>query len=372
MRNNILIATGIYPPSVVGPATYSFFLYHELPKMGLQTLVYSFDEVRKLPKVIRHIQYFLGVLRRGFGVRMIYAQDPVSVGLPALFAARLLRKPFIIRIAGDYAWEQATQRFDVHEHLDTFAGKDGPYPFFVRILKRVQAYVATRADVVIVPSQYLKQVLVKWGVKPQNIRVIYNSVDVPFFDTKANLRKKFNLEGCVIFSAGRLVQWKGFNALIEIMPEILKKDKGCSLFIAGDGPERPTLKRLIAKYKLEDCVFLVGKLPREEVLEFVKASDIFVLNTAYEGFSHVALEVMAVGTPLITTRAGGNTELIEHMHDGLLVEYNDHKALRDAIVTIKDDPIFAQTLVQNARKKLERFSKEKMIKELVAQLGESL
>jgi len=83
----ILIATGVYPPESGGPATYSKFLNDNLPGKGFEVEVYPFREVRKYPKIIRHIAYFLEALRKAKGKDIIYAQDPVSVGLPAFLAS---------------------------------------------------------------------------------------------------------------------------------------------------------------------------------------------------------------------------------------------------------------------------------------------
>ncbi len=80
----ILIATGIYPPDIGGPATYSKLLKDELPGRGIDVQVLSFGQVRHLPKIIRHFSYLLKILKLGRGVDVIYAQDPVSVGFPAL------------------------------------------------------------------------------------------------------------------------------------------------------------------------------------------------------------------------------------------------------------------------------------------------
>src|SRR3989338_9957691 len=93
---NILICTGIYPPDIGGPATYSKLLFDELPKRGVGVDVLSFGQVRHLPKIIRHIIYFFKALKIGKRADIIFAQDPVSVGLPAMLAAKILRKKIYI------------------------------------------------------------------------------------------------------------------------------------------------------------------------------------------------------------------------------------------------------------------------------------
>jgi glycosyltransferase involved in cell wall biosynthesis len=115
----ILVATGIYPPQIGGPATYSKLLYDELPKRGFQVDIVNFGDFISKPKIIRHILFFIELLKKGQGVDVVYAQDPVSVGLPALIASQILQKKFVLKIVGDYAWEQGVQRFRVEreDHL---------------------------------------------------------------------------------------------------------------------------------------------------------------------------------------------------------------------------------------------------------------
>lgn len=365
----IFIATGIYPPDIGGPATYVKLLEDKLPQKGIFVAVYSFGEVRRYPKVVRHLMYFLGVLKRGRGTDMIFAQDPVSVGFPAMLAAGMLRKKFILRLGGDYAWEQAVQRYHTHDNLDEFSKREN-YPLFVRALKYIQKSVAQHAEKIVVPSMYLKGILENWGINKDKIVVIYNAfTSAEMVEDKLSLRKKFNMSGTIIFSAGRLVPWKGFAALITLMPELLRTIPDVKLFIAGDGPERKILESLAAECRLQDRVIFLGRLPQDQLLLYIKASDIFVLNTGYEGFSHQLLEVMAVGTPIVTTAIGGNKELVKDGEDGILIEYNNQKDIGEAIKKLLGDESMRQKLSGNARKKVLEFTQERMIQETIKQLS---
>ena len=96
----------------------------------------------------------------------------MSTGLPALAASRLLRKPFALKVAGDYAWEQAAGRFGAGELLDRFLEKR--HGFTIEFLKRIERRVARSAKVVIVPSRYLKKIVMRWGVSEERIYTVYN------------------------------------------------------------------------------------------------------------------------------------------------------------------------------------------------------
>lgn len=366
----ILIATGIYPPDIGGPATYSKILHDELPKQGISTEVLSFGSVRHLPKVIRHIAYFGKVLARGKDADVIFAQDPVSVGLPAVLAARLLRKRFIVKIVGDYAWEQGTQRFGVVDSLDDFSRGYNAYPFFVRVLKRIEYFVARHAERVIVPSVYLAGIVSNWGIDSQKIVVVYNAHErQEIQESRDELRKELRLEGKVMLSVGRLVPWKGFSMLIELFPAILKEIPGAMLYVVGSGPNEGSLKKLISEHNLESKVILLGQLPRPILLRYLKAANLFVLNTFYEGFSHQILEAMNVGTPVITTSVGGNPELITDGEEGILVSYNDKKALKEKICDVFSGRITTVSMVECAYKKSLEFTTERMIKDTITALS---
>ena len=137
---SILVATGLYSPEIGGPATYTEILERELPRLKIGLKVAPFRYVRRFPRVIRHLAYFFYLLFKSIGVDVIYALDPVSVGFPAAFVARMMNKRFVVRIAGDYAWEQGTTRHGITESLDTFSKKNSGYPRFVLLLKRIQKF----------------------------------------------------------------------------------------------------------------------------------------------------------------------------------------------------------------------------------------
>jgi len=366
-NKKILITTGLFPPQIGGPATYSELLLRELPKRGFSVRVQNFGWVLHFPKIIRHIVYFFKVLRHSFWADIIYAQDPASVGLPSLVAAKLTGKPFLLKIVGDYAWEQGAQRSGVEDLLDVFSVENEKYPFLVRVFKRVQKFVADRADKVVVPSKYLKHIISNWGVDPSKITVIYNAFHPPHVnDSHEELRRKYHMTGKILITVGRLVPWKGFPMLIELMPEIAQTINNVKLFVVGDGPDKEYLQNVVKKSKTEKFVELSGKKPQKELFEMIKASDLFVLNTSYEGLSHQLLEVLALETPIITTPAGGNVETIDSEINGLLIPYNNKKAWKKSIQDLLNHPEKRKKLTISGKEKVKEFGEEKMLSEISA------
>ena len=100
----------------------------------------------------------------------------------------------------------------------------------------------------------------------------------------------------------------------------------------------------------------------------MKSSGVFVLNTKYEGLSHVLLEAMYLGIPVVTTNVCGNPEIIDTEISGLLVKPDDKHALEESIKRILTNKQFRDMLVKNGKEKVKIFSSENMLKTLVQEL----
>ncbi len=358
---NVLVATGLNAPEIGGPATHVALLEKLGAQYGLTLTVVPFSRVRAFPRIVRHVVYTWLLLMRASRAEVIYALDPVSVGIPALIVATILRKPLVVRIVGDYAWEQGTARYGVTQFLDQFVEQMHAQPRAVRMLGRLERLVAKRAACVIVPSEYLKSIIVRWGVPESSIRVVYNAfLHEGLFD-RATLRARFGYHGPVITSAGRMVSWKGFRTLIEVVAALAEEYPQLSLVLAGDGPDQPALEALVRERGLTERVRFMGRLAQSELHAHIAASDVFVLNTAYEGLSHLLLEVMALGVPIITTRVGGNSELITHHENGVLIAFDDRAALAHEIRTLLRDHATGARYGAASREKVAQFSEERTL-----------
>jgi len=112
-------------------------------------------------------------------------------------------------------------------------------------------------------------------------------------------------------------------------------------------------------------VRLDGRIDRNRIKKYLDKTRVFILNTGYEGLSHVILEAMACGVPVITTSVGGNPELIENGYNGILVEYNNKEQLKEAILELWNDAELREKFVANSYKVLEKFSLANMIERTI-------
>lgn len=358
---HVVIATGLYPPEIGGPATFSAFFERELRARGIPCVVIPFSSVRFLPKILRHGAYAFVVLRALRRDSIVFALDPVSVGLPALIAARARGKKFFLRVGGDYAWEQATQRWRFDGLPEEFSPRS--VGFAGKVLTRVQALVARRAEKVLVQSSYLASLVERWRVEKGRIVIVPNGMSPIHLPSREVLRAEFGWgEEPVVVSAGRLVPWKGFPAVIRAAGRA-----GARLFIAGEGPDEAALRTLAARS--EGRAELLGSVPRERLMRLIAAADAFVLNTRYEGFSHQILEAMSVGTPVVTTDIPGNADMVESGITALAVSWNEEEALAAALKKIITEKDFASRLSARAREKSSEFTHERTFFETARALG---
>jgi glycosyltransferase involved in cell wall biosynthesis len=350
----LLIATPLYPPEPGGPSTYAKALEDGLSRKGVEVQVVKFGEVRTYPRVVRHVAYFLKILKAGTGSDVVLALDPVSTGLPAACAAWVLRKHFVVKIVGDFAWEQGKQRFGIQDSLDAFVRR-GQVPFNVGLLRVIQTFVAHRATRIIVPSNYLKGIVKAWGVQENKITVIYNAVEIDDLQPVS-----LDISRPCITTVGRLVPWKGIRGLIDAIALVREKIPDACLMVVGEGPERESLEDY-AKEKLGDHVRFTGAKPHAETLGLMKDSDVFVLNSEYEGLSHLLIEALGLGSAIVASDAGGNPELIKDQQNGFLVSVADTYALANALHDILTNGELRNEMKARAAESSKKFSMDTML-----------
>src|SRR5690606_15049305 len=218
---------------------------------------------------------------------------------------------------------------------------------------------------IIVPSEYLRQMVVGWGVPPERIQVIYNALSPaskPPDVSRAEARARFGLgDEPVFLTAARLMPWKGVDHILTA----LRETPEAILIVAGDGPDRERLVALAETYGLKQRVRFTGRLDRETLALLMRAADYTVLYSGYEGLSHTLLESLQAGTPVIASAKGGNPEVVRDGVNGLLVPYPDEGALAAAI-RAAIQPGVRERLAAGTAAGLERFAWERMVSDTLA------
>ncbi len=358
----ICVVTGTFHPEPGGPSTYLYNLLDDLVQRGHEVAVITYGDLeeeydypypvthisRRQPIPVRLIKFVYHILRIGRRYDLLFVNN---YGLPAVVANAFLRQPIAMKLVGDFAWEYSIRHrlIDKTENIDEFQGKS--HSLQVELLKRLQRFYVSRAEAIIAPSQYFKGIISSWGIPQDRIEVIYNAIDVSKYDpacSKENARRRLGLDGKVILTVARLTPWKGVDRIIKVLPEIQGQMNRANLVVVGDGPELENLQALARELGVEDSVSFVGRVPHREVPYYLRAADVFVLYSGYEGLPHIVLEAMATGVPVILSDKGGNREVVEDGVNGLLVPIGDQEKLKEAILRVLQDRELAGEFVQRS------------------------
>ncbi len=261
--------------------------------------------------------------------------------------------PRIIKIVGDQAWERCIRKgwIPPDMNIDDFQTYEGNWQ--VRWQKQSRSKQVKAMDGVIVPSQYLKSVVMGWGIEESKIHVVYNAL--PEQSNNGNQAEELPIKidkHPTLLTVARLHPWKGIDHLITALQSI----PDVQLIVAGDGPDMPRLQSL-AKPLAERITFL-GQIPHEQVLQLMRAVDGVALYSGYEGLSHTLLESLQVGTPILASDKGGNPEVVQHDVNGLLVPYVDISALKQSIEKFL---LHHERYKKNTHIGLDRFTLEAMV-----------
>ena len=333
MRKILGITSVIFPPDIGGPATYLSKLSEKLVDKGWRIKIFTWGdeegfEVRREGRIVikkmsrkkpLFLRYLLSSLHIYYFLREVDILFSNTLLLPTVLANFLLRKPLIAKIVGDEVWERVCDRY-IPCLLEEF--EDRKFSLGIEIKKKLRNFSARRADLIIVPSKYLKRIIEKWGVNEKKVSVLYNPIEIVSRDL--NISEKDPL---LIVSVGRFVKIKGFDILVKAVKEV----KEARLILIGDGPEKENIEKLVIRLGLENRIKLIGKLPHDKVIEYLKRASIFVLPSYYEGLSHAVLEALYCGCYVIASRVGGNEEIIRDRINGRLFPAGDREALKRII-----------------------------------------
>jgi glycosyltransferase involved in cell wall biosynthesis len=361
-----LVASGTFHPDSGGPPTYLLTLARELTRRGHAMRVVTYGDeptgrrysypVHRVPRrraaPSRLALFAREVWRYGRDADLLFVND---YGLPAAVANRALRKPVVMKIVGDFAWEYAVRHglIAADEPFERFQrSRYGPRVEALRLMQSTYVRAATR---VIVPSSFVRWYVEGWGAAPERIRVVENAVEDPtaeLDEDRATIRARLGIgqEERVVLVVARLTSWKGIDTVIAALDGLAPLQlPGARLVVVGDGPDRGRLEGLAAALPGGQVRF-TGELPRPEVGRWMCAADVLALCSGYEGLSHVLLEAMAAGLPVLASDVGGNRALVRDGQNGILVPYGDVAATRQALAELLADGDLARATRQNARR----------------------
>jgi len=209
-------------------------------------------------------------------------------------------------------------------------------------------------------SDAVRQVLIASGVPPQWVQTVYSGIDLHRCLEIPAAPPLFPAGTRVIGTVGHLAGQKGHRYLLEAMALLTREEPRLGLVIAGDGALRTDLEAQAATLGITAHVCFTGF--RRDILALMQSFEIFVFSSYLEGLGTAILDAMALGKPVVATRAGGIPEVVQEGITGLLVPPRDPWALADAVRYLLGHPEHGQTFGRAGRQRVEQyFTVERMV-----------
>lgn len=287
----------------------------------------SFGKLCYLPNV-----YSLGKeMIKKYKHDIISAQDPFEMGLIAWLLAKKYGLKLQIQIHGDYFSSSYWRQESFLNNLRYYLGK--------RIVKK--------ADLVRVVSERTKESLVVGlGLSPDKITVV--PIYAPTNSENLAKEEKEDYNKLIFLTAGRLVPVKNISLQIRAMKEIAEVYPKTELWIVGEGPEKEKLQTESKNLKVDKNIKFLGW--KDNLDEFYREADAFLLTSNYEGWGMVVVEAASFALPIIMTDVGCAGEIIKDGQSGIVINVGDEKALVSAMMKLVRDRSFGQKMGEEAKK----------------------
>ncbi len=231
------------------------------------------------------------------------------------------------------------------------------------------AFVHSRLHHVIAISRAVADAACQRGDVPADrLTVALNGISEPrdpFSMAAADLRVSLGIpeEAPLVVCVARLEPEKDVATLIGAMRKVVNACASVHCVITGEGSQKRSLEKEIARFGLTGTVHLTGF--RTDAQAIIAAGDVFVMPSPAEPFGLVLLEAMALGKPIVAVCAGGPMEIVADGETGLLTPPADPPALAAAIVALLNDPARRTTLGRRGRERYERqFTADRMAREI--------
>ena len=236
------------------------------------------------------------------------------------------------------------------------------------LYKRIDQHFLRYFESLICVSPDLVEECERLRIPKQRLHHVPNAIDVEHFRRRLDpISAKEAIQArpdrFLIGSVGRLSQEKGFDRLIQAVVLLQQQGFPLDLWIAGDGPEREELTRIIGQHTTDGSIRLLGQMA--DLRMFYQAMNLFVLNSMREGLPNVLLEALALEIPSIATKVGGVPELIKPGKTGYLIEPQNDVELVQAIRSAISSPELGAEMAAAGRKDIvEQFGFDARMKKI--------
>ena len=332
MGRTIALVSSSFFPDIGGVAEHTLHVAQDLVRRGHTVEVWSLDRGDRRPPANHggvRVRY-LPAPSRDRGLVSIFTTLMATPGARAAWhdAWRALG-PDVVHVHGfahngTFASRMALSTntpLIISSHGETFRTVDGAFESS-RALRRAFRAGLRGAAAVTACSSYAAADLERFGLDPDDVRVVYDGIDP---DEKASVRPEWAPKRYIL-AVGKMFAVNGFDLLLQAFAHAsLPAD--IKLVLAGDGPQRGELEQLTEALGIGSQVVFPGALDRPTVVTIMAGAHMLVVPSRVEAFGIVILEGWRAGVPVIATTEGGPPEFVSDGEEALLVDPTDQEAL---------------------------------------------
>ena len=280
----ILIATGIYPPDIGGPAQYAKNLAEVWEREGHSVSVDVFPRGRKLPSGVRHFYYFLRLLPKAFRADFIFSPDTFSAAVPAVFVAKLLRKKILIRTGGDFLWEEYVERTgDLVLLRNFYKSRMDKFSLKEKIIFFLTRFVLRHADGIIFSTKWQRDIFTPaYRIDLDKTAIVEN-----YYGPKIN---SFSSNSKNFIAGTRPLKWKNSVRIAEAFRQVGTEAK--AVYDNHTFPHDKFIDAVTHSYGV--IIASLGDVSPNTILDAIRANKPFILTREtgfYEKLKDVALFV---------------------------------------------------------------------------------
>ncbi len=309
----ILIATGIYPPKIGGPAQYAVSLKTAFESLGHSVTVLTYGSFEHgVPFGVRHLVVFFRALFLMPTIDLVIALDTISTGLPSVLAARCLGKRSIVRIGGDFLWESYVERTKQSVTLPGFYQKHLEFSWKERLIFRLQKWLLRLVDHVVYTTSWQKDLWkFPYEIPEDKCMLIENTYDLSFTASPSQPEK----EEKIFLWAGRPITLKNLPLLVRVF-------------------ERAKQQGIPARL---ECISGVSHV---DLMKKVRESYAMILPSLSDVSPNVILDGIREGKPFIMTKHTGIAERLNGA--GLFVDPENEEEILRAIISMCREETYTQ------------------------------
>jgi len=345
---NILILTTFYPPAKGGIQTYTYEIARNLEKIGYNVTVFTISN-DGIKKIFNFNSFKLIKKNKKISLYKLFSKYDI-IFATSWFPSGILG--FILSII-------FKSKFYISAH-----GNEILYPKNYPFMRSIMKICFKKTYKIFSVSNFTKKLLIKNGVNSKKIIVIPNGTDPIRFNpniSNTDIIDKLNLKNKkIILSISRLVERKNFGMIIKILKDVINEIPNVVYVIGGTGPMKDKWEKIAINYNIIEQVKFVGYIPEKDLPKYYSMCDVFIMpsiemkeESEVEGFGITFLEANACGKPVIGSRSGGISDAIIDGKTGFLVNPEDRNEIKDSLLKILKDAVYANILGKNGRKRIE-------------------